>query len=136
MTGITMKAFSAAIQENEKIRFVSTGRLIPALASNIRKIMALAYAFLTAAMVITSCVFVAGLEINTFLEVSTWGMGFIFLAMAVDSEGLHAKLQAVTGIALLAIALLQNLVAPDFFFVTGTLLASWLAFAVFKRLTQ
>ena len=129
-----MKTFSAPIQQQRNTQSFTTGRLIPVLALNIRNIMALMYSGLAAAVVITLSIWVAGMGINTLLGVSTWAMGFVFLAVAVDNRGRLALLQMTSGVALLTISLLQNSISPDFFILTGVLLATWVAFAVFKRL--
>ena len=129
-----MKTLSTAIQQTRNTRSFTTERLIPMLVSNMRGIMALMYSGLAAAVVITLSIWVAGMGINTLLGVSTWAMGFVFLAVAVDNRGRLALLQMTSGVALLTISLLQNSISPDFFLLTGVLSATWVAFAVFKRL--
>ena len=129
-----MKTLSTAIQQTRNTRSFTTERLIPMLVSNMRGIMALMYSGLAAAVVITLSIWVAGMGINTLLGVSTWAMGFVFLAVAVDNRGRLALLQMTSGVALLTISLLQNSISPDFFLLTGVLSAIWVAFAVFKRL--
>jgi len=129
-----MKIFSAPIQQNRKNHSFTTGRLIPVLAINMRNIMALMYSGLAAVVVITLSIWVAGMGITTFLGVSTWATGFVFLAVAVDNRGPLALFQMTSGVALLVIALLQNSLSPDFFLLAGVVLATWIAFAVFKRL--
>lgn len=131
-----MKTLNAQIQQTQKTRSFITGRLIPVLVSNLRNIMALMYAGLAAAVVITLSIWVTGMGINTFLGVSTWGLGFIFLAVAVDNRGPLALFQVTSGVALLAFSLLQNSLSPNFFILSGVLLASWVAFAVFGRLSH
>jgi hypothetical protein len=76
------------------------------------------------------------LEVSTWAGVCTWGAGFIFLGLAVDSHGTVARFQLATGIVLPALALLQNNVSPDFIIVSGALLATWLGAAVLKRLSS
>ena len=129
-----MKTLSTHIQQTRKTRSFTTERLIPMLVSNMRGIMALMYAGLAAAVVMTLSIWMAGMGINTLLGVSTWAMGFVFLAVAVDNRGRLALLQMTSGVALLTISLLQNSISPDFFLLSGVLLATWVAFAVFKRL--
>ena len=131
-----MKTLSTHIQQTRKSQSFTTERLIAMLASNMRGIMALMYAGLAAAVVMTLSIWAAGMGINTFLGVSTWAIGFVFLAVAVDSRGPLALFQMTSGVALLTIALLQNSVSPDFFLFSGVLLATWVAFAVFKRLSH
>ena len=74
--------------------------------------------------------------ISTFLGVSSWGTGFIFLGLAVDNRGPLALFQVASGVALAVFALLQNSLSPNFFLLSGVLLASWVAFAVFRRLAH
>lgn len=131
-----MKTLNAQIQQERRTRSFTTERLIPVLASNLRHFMALMYAGLAAAVVITLSIWVMGMGINTFLGVSTWAMGFIFLAVAVDNRGPLALPQVASGVALLVFALLQNSFSPNFFLLSGVLLATWVAIAVFKRLAH
>ena len=131
-----MKTLNAQIQQERKTRSFTIERLIPVLASNLRRFMALMYAGLAAAVVITFSIWVIGMGINTFLGLSIWAMGFIFLAVAVDNRGPLALAQGTSGGALLVFALLQNSLSPNFFLLSGVLLASWVAFAVFRRLAH
>lgn len=130
-----MKTFSTPIQQNRKPQSFSAKTHLPALAVPMRSIMALMYAGLAAAVVVTLSIWVAGMGISTFLGVSTWVAGFIFLAIAVDNHGPVAISQAASGIVLLTLALLQNSISPDLFLVTGVLLAGWVAFTVYRRLS-
>lgn len=131
-----MKTLNAQIQTERKTRSFTTGRLIPVLASNMRNIMAFTYAGLAAVVVIVLSVWVTGMGIGTFLGVSSWATGFIFLGLAVDSRGPLALFQVASGVALVVFALLQNSLSPNFFLLSGVLLASWVAFAVFRRLAH
>ena len=70
-----------------------------------------------------------------YLGVSTWGIGLIFLGLAVDNHGWVALYKSATGVALLTLALLQNSVSPDFIIVADVVLAIWVAVALFKRLS-
>ena len=130
-----MKTFSTPIQQNRKPHSLSAKTRFPALAVSMRSIMALMYAGLAAMVVVTLSIWVAGMGISTFLGVSTWVAGFIFLAVAVDNRGPVAVFQAASGIALLTLALLQNSISPDLFLITGLLLAGWVAFTVYGRLS-
>jgi hypothetical protein len=130
-----MKTFSASIHDNLNLQSASSRGLIPAMVASMRDIIALTSAGLAAIAVITLSVWAAGLEINTLLGVSTWGLGFIFLGLAVDNSGRVALFQLVTGGAFLILALLQNSVSPDFIIVSGVILATWVAVVLFKRLS-
>jgi len=130
-----MKTFSASIHDNLNLQSASSRGLIPAMVSSMRDIIALITAGLAAIAVITLSVWAAGMEINTYLGLSTWGVGFIFLGLAVDNDGRVALFQLLTGVAFLILALLQNSVSPDFFIVSGALLATWVAAILFNRLS-
>ena len=103
-----MKTFSVSIHDNLNLQSASSRGLIPAMVASMRDIIALTSAGLAAIAVITLSVWAAGLEINTFLGVITWGLGFIFLGLAVDNDGRVALFQLITGVAFLILALLQN----------------------------
>ena len=105
------------------------------MVASLRDIMALTCAGLAAIAVITLSVWATGMGINAYLGVSIWGMGFIFLGLAVDNCGRLALFQLLTGVAFLVLALLQNSVSPDFIIVSGVLLATWFAVVLFKRLS-
>ena len=130
-----MKIVSPSLHQNLKPQTVTSKGLIPAMVASMGDILALTFAGLAAIAVITLSVWAAGLEINTYLGLSTWGLGFIFLGLAVDNHGRIALFQLVTGAAFLVLALLQNSVSPDFIIVSGVLLAIWLAAVIFKRLS-
>ena len=131
-----MKTLNAQIQTERETRSLTTGRLIPVLISNMRNIMALTYAGFAAVVVMVLSVWVTGMGISTFLGVSSWVTGFIFLGLAVDNRGPLALFQVASGVALAVFALLQNSLSPNFFLLSGVLLASWVAFAVFRRLAH
>jgi len=130
-----MKTYIAAFQQSQKTRSVVREKLIPALTASMRDVVALLGAVLTASAIITFSIWVAGMELSIFLGVSIWGLGFIFLGLAVDQHGRLALLQMITGVALLVLALLQSSVSPDFIIVSGVLLATWSGAALFKRLS-
>ena len=130
-----MKTFNESIHQDLSIRSFTTRRHLPAILASMRNVLALSGAGLTAIAIITLSVWAAGLEINMYLGVSTWGIGFIFLGLAMDSNGRTALLQLMSGVALLVLALLQNSVSPDFIIISGVLLATWVAVVLFKRLS-
>ena len=101
---------------------------------SIREFLALLSAVTSAAAIVLLSVWVAGMEMTAILSASTWGVGFIFLGVAVDNREPTAFFQLATGIALLALAWLQNAVSPDFTIVSGVLVAAWVAVSLFKRL--
>jgi len=104
------------------------------MAGTLRDLMFLMSAVLTAAAIITLTVWLAGAEFSVFMGASTWGLGFIFLAMAMDRRGRLALLQAFSGGTFLVLALLQKSVSPDFGIFAGVLVAAWVVVALYKRL--
>ena len=129
-----MKFISTPISPNTELPTVSTHRLIPAMAGTLRDLMFLMSAVLTTAAIITLTVWLAGAEFSVFMGASTWGLGFIFLAMAMDRRGRLALLQAISGGTFLVLALLQNSVSPDFGIIAGVLVAAWVAAVLYDRL--
>lgn len=130
-----MKTYDAALQRNTKLHSSFREKLIPAMFSSMREVVALLAAVLAAAAIITLFTWAAGMEISTFLGVSVWGLGFIFLGLSVDQQGPVALLQMATGAVLLILALLQSSVSPDFVIASGILLAAWAGVVLFKRLS-
>ena len=130
-----MKTINASIQQNLSPQSFTSRVHLPAIVASMRTILALSCAGLTAVAIITLSVWAAGMDITIYLGVSTWGMGFIFLGLAVDNHGRATLFQLITGVALLVLALLQNSVSPDFIIISGVLLATWVAVALFKRLS-
>lgn len=128
-----MKTFSVHIDQNRKPDSITSSKLILATKTSLREILASMSAVLVAASIITLSVWAAGTEVNLFLGAGTWALAFIFLGLAVDNRERTALLQMMTGLALLVLALLQNFVSPDFLIVSGTLVASWVAAIIFKR---
>jgi len=128
-----MKTMTAPLLENQEHNSVTGEKLMPSMAASIRDAMTMMVAVLVAASIITMSVWVAGMEISTFIGAGIWGTGFIFLALAMDSRGPVALYQVITGIALPILALLQNRVSADFIIVSGVLLATWVAVALIKR---
>jgi len=128
-----MKTYSVHIDQNRKPASIASSKLIAAMKASLREILASMSAVLVAASIITLSVWAAGMEVNVFLGAGTWGLAFIFLGLAVDNQERTALLQMMTGLALLVLALLQNYVSPDFLIVSGTLVASWVAAIIFKR---
>jgi hypothetical protein len=62
-----------------------------------------------------------------------WASGFIFLALAIDSEKPAVGLQLATGIALPVLALLSSRVAGEFAIIAAVVVAAWLAASILRR---
>jgi len=71
-----------------------------------------------------------GLE--QFLQASLWASGFVFLALAIDSEKPTIGWLLATGIALPVIALLSSFVAGEFAIVAAVIVAAWMAAATLR----
>ena len=130
-----MKTLTVPIRQDRQLQTTTGLPTFPAMNVSIREILALLSAVISAAAIVLLSVWVAGMEVTAILSASTMGIGFIFLGLAVDSrEPTAFFLQLATGIALLALAWLQNAVSPDFTIVSGVLVAAWVAVSLFKRL--
>lgn len=129
-----MKTLTSTIQQNPELPTATGRHFVPAVAASINDILALVAAITTAAAIVLLSVWVAGQDINEILSAAIWGVGFVFLGIAVDNRDPGAFLFLVTGIALLALAWLQTSVSPDYAIVSGLLVAGWVAVSVFKRL--
>ena len=101
---------------------------------HIQTILASLGALTTATAIVLLSVWMAGVEISNMVDASTWGLGLIFLGLAVDNRKPTAIFQVATGMALLVLAWLQHTVSPDFTIVSGVLVATWVAVRVFRQL--
>ena len=71
--------------------------------------------------------------VEQFIQASLWASGFIFLALAIDSNKPTVGLTLATGIALPVLALLSSYVAGEFAIVAASLVATWVAASILKR---
>jgi len=129
-----MKTYTAPLPHSRQIQIPSGEKFFPAMAASIRVTLALLAAIATAAAVVMLSVWAAGLEMNGILGASSWGLGLVFLGLAVDNREPRALLQLVTGLALLVLAWLQAYVSPEYIIASGSLLAVWVAASLFKQL--
>jgi hypothetical protein len=72
-------------------------------------------------------------SLEQILEASLWASGFIFLALAVDSEKPSVGLPLITGLALPILALLSSRVAAEFAIVAAVVVAAWVAASILRR---
>jgi hypothetical protein len=72
-------------------------------------------------------------SLGQYLQASLWASGFVFLALAIDSEKPRVSLPIATGIALPVLALLSSYVAPEFALIAGLLVAAWVTASILKR---
>jgi len=128
-----MKSYTIPMQ-GQRFQAGSKPHLLPIMAISTRELLALLSAVTVATAFVLLSVWVAGMATDNLIAASTWGMGFIFLALASDNRQLIAILQLTTGVALIGLALLQITVSPDFTIISGALLSTWVAFTVFRQL--
>ena len=130
-----MKTYISPINQKPNSQSITTEKLISATVASVRDILALVSAVLAGAAVITLFVLLAGTDISPFLGATAWGLGFIFLALAVENNGPVTHSQVASGVALLILGVLQSSVSPDFIIVSGGVLAIWAGAWLFKRLS-
>lgn len=107
---------------------------IPAIVIPIRDVLAAASAVIVVAATIMLSMWVAEVVSVNVLAALGWVLGLVFLALAADSRASRAVLQALTALALILLAWLQFVVAPEWLMASAVLLSPWLACSVFKRL--
>lgn len=130
-----MKTFTTSIHPDQKHISVNMKKVLPLLKASVRNMAASLCALLGASILIMLFVWAAGTNMGIFLGVATWGLGFVFLGVALDNRGPLALSQAMTGVALLALALSQSKISPDFVIVSGILLAAWVAVGLFQTVS-
>ena len=144
-----MKTYSGQLQQDRQIKTLQIkttdgpnragsttagSNIVPVMTVSIREMLALLSALSAATGIVLLSVWVAGMEISNILGAATWGLGFVFLGLAVDNREQTARWQLVTGLALLSLAALQYTVSPDFTIASGVLLAIWVAVGMFRQL--
>ena len=129
-----MKTYPLQVHQYQRVQKLSRQQLIPAMVVSVHEILALLSALTVTTILIVLSAWLAPMTSDNFLGAITWGLGFIFLALATDNNNRMAILQLTTGIALLALALLQLSVSPEFANISGAIVSTWLAFAVFRQL--
>jgi hypothetical protein len=128
-----MKTLTATIREPRELQTAGGERWLGSLTGILREILGLAVAIAVAAALVTLSVWLAGKPAGPLLAACTWGLGFVFLGLAVDCRGLRAVFLGITGLALPVLALLQDRVSPDFVIVSGVLLAAWAGHGILGR---
>ena len=129
-----MKTFTAHIHKSRQFQTMAVQDHLPEMVISIREILALLSAVTVATAAIMLAIWVAGMDISSFIGAGTWGIAMIFFAMAMDNRKAKALLQLSTGCVLMVLAWLQYAVSPDYTVVVGVLVAGWIAVAVLKRL--
>ena len=95
---------------------------------------ALAALAAAAALVVLATWAVMQPQLATYLQAVLWSLGFVFAALAVESDSAEtALLQLATAVALPILALLSSRIAPEVAIVGASLLAVWVAAAILRR---
>lgn len=129
-----MNIHSGHFQKHHRYHATTGSNIVPVVVDSFRETLALLAAVIAAITIVMLSVWVADMQIQNIFGAFTWGLGFVFLAMAVDNRGLMAALQAFTGLSLLVLAWLQSVVSPDFIIASDILVALWVAATLFRRL--
>jgi len=129
-----MKIHSGHMQEHHRFHTRADSNIVPVVVDSFRETLALLSAVIAAIAIVMLSVWVAEMEIQNMFGAFTGGLGFVFLAMAVDSRESFAVLQSLTGLSLLVLAWLHSSVSPDFIIVSGILVALWVAATLFRQL--
>jgi len=129
-----MKALTVPIHQHKSSKRTLDRNILSVVSLSIPDLLALMGAVTVAASIILLTVWAAGTELNVFIGAGTWGMGFIFLGLAVDNRGSKAIYQFASGAGLLALAALHTTVSAEFAIVSGVLVATWVAVLMFRHL--
>jgi len=88
---------------------------------------------LPAVMMVVAAAWATGaVEKTAVLQAMVWASGFVFLALATESEKSDAGLLVATGFTLPVLALLSAQVAVEFAVLAVALVAVWVAAAIFN----
>jgi hypothetical protein len=119
------------IRRDERIMPFALPRLKPVAGLTARVLMALVPALV---LVVGTAWLVTAPNLVIYLQAATWAAGFIFLALAVESERPDtALLMALTGVALPMLAFLSSRLAVELAIVSSMLVAIWVAAALLRR---
>ena len=72
-------------------------------------------------------------ELLLYLQATLWVSGLLFLGLAIDVEDATVAPALLTGVALPVLAVLSSRVAPEFAIVAATVIAIWIAAAIWRR---
>ena len=73
-------------------------------------------------------------NLDQYLQATLWASGFVFLALALETDEASTSLWFLaSGLALPILALLASRVAGEFVIVAATLVAAWVAVAILRR---
>ena len=72
-------------------------------------------------------------DLLIYLQAGLWASGFLFLGLAIDGEDSTVAPALATGIALPVLAVISSRVAPEIALVAATIIAIWIAAAIWRR---
>jgi len=129
-----MKTLTAPIPHEREYETSPGRQFLPYMGVSLRGTVAILSGLTFAITVVLLSVWASGSEEIAVLSASIWGISFIFLALAVDSQKSRAVLLLVTGLVLMTIAWLGSRVSPEFFILAGVILACWLCVGLYRAL--
>ena len=129
-----MKTYTTPIQQGRPVRNINHQRFIPITLDSTRQGLALLSAVTVATGIVLLSVWAAGTGVSHLFAAGTWGLGLIFIGIAVDSPRPTALLQSITGLFLLGTAGLQGYVSPEYAIASGAIVAAWASVLTFRRL--
>lgn len=128
-----MKTYNLEIHKHKLLNTPATHRWGPGLNVFVIEMLAILGALAVAVSIILVSIWLATLDIKPLLGAGTWAVAFIFFALAFDKRGPVVLLLAITGVAMVVLAWLQTAMTTDYAIVSGALVATWIAVAVFKQ---
>lgn len=129
-----MRTYTAPFQPDRQVQFTSGKKIIPAMLAASRQILALTGAAISAAAVVLLSVWVAGMQMTNVIGAGIWGIGFVFLGLAIDNLGMKGLALFVTGGALFVLAWMQSVISADYIVISGIIVAAWVAMDLYRRL--
>ena len=72
-------------------------------------------------------------DLVVYLQATLWASGFVFMGLAIESEKTAGGLSLATGMALPVLAVLSSRVSVEIAIVAATLVAIWVAAAIWRR---
>jgi len=129
-----MKTMTAPIRHERELPGTRGRQLIPYVTVSIREVLALLSAVTSVVAIVLLSVWISGVGSMAVASAGTWGIAFVFMALAVDKRESKAFFELTTGLALMVLAWLQNTVSPEFIILTAVLLASWVSIGLYRLL--
>ena len=131
-----MKTLNPELHKYSLHKTTITRRWGPGLNVFVIDALSLLGALAVAVSVILVSIWLATMDVKPLAGAATWAVAFIFFALAFEKRGPAALFHALTGVALVVLAWLQNTMTADYTIVSGVLIAVTVAIAVFKRFNR